>query len=72
MLIFYYIIYFLYPLWYLGYLSTDNGLIFGFLFIVHSAYSGLFTVIAWFFDEPYSFIVNILLIALCLYIYNWQ
>jgi len=65
-----YVLYFMYPLWFLGQLTTDDGVIFGVLFVIHSGYAGLFTVLAWFFNEPYSFVVNVLLIMLCLWVYN--
>jgi len=70
MIVILYILYFLYPLWFLGQLTTDNGIIFGILWMIHSLYCFLFTIIAWYFNEAFSFIVNILLIALCIWIYN--
>jgi hypothetical protein len=65
-----YLIYFMYPLWFLGLLTTDNGWIFGILFMLHSAYTILFTFLSWFFNDPYSFFVNLFLIMCALWVYN--
>jgi len=66
MIVILYILYFLYPLWFLGYLTTDDGMIFGILFMLHSGYCCLFTVIAWYMGEAISFAINIFLITLCM------
>ena len=65
-----YIIYFLYPIWFLGQMSTDDGVIFGILFMLHSAYAFLFTVIAVFLGDMFSFVINLILLFVSVWVYN--
>ncbi len=70
MIYFLYFIYFLYPFWFLGLRTTDDGIIYGILFLVHSGYIGLFTVIAVYMGDMYSSIINMALFILVLWCYQ--